>query len=312
MPGDARGSLAVAAGEGAEARSLPPTAAEAGAATRPSRPSAKPAIELSRAQLDALALLRHKYDEQEERDRWVAVLFALLLLLLLSIGAPFFLDSGLAVAHATFGPKLRLAATAFSIATVVGALHPLLARAGHHWFVQRLRGAVTQATALDFVVITSSLYSSAPSITSAADFGQRWLLWGVGLSLLLLALEYLLRGARNLAHDLRYSALIFAMAFLSCFGSYRAVMRALEHEKQRAAQLLARTKQSQSAAESGTNDAQTTPAGDRGVGAQRSGLGDNEAHDLAPAQELEQKHQQDSTAIERLNQKLPAPTEHER
>jgi serine/threonine protein kinase len=295
----------------ASPRPSQPTAAGASVKPRPSRASAKPvAIELTQAQLDALAMLRGSYDEQDERDRWVAVLFALLLLLLWSVGTPFFVDSGLAIAHATFGPKLRLAATAFSVATVVGALHPLVARAGRYWVVQRLRGAAMQATGFGFVFISASLYSSAPGVTLAAGFAQRWLPWGVGLGLLLLALEYLLRGANNLAHDLRYSALVFAMALLGCFGSYRAVMSALAQEKQ----LLAKTRPvapSGAAAQSGTANVQTPetpsngalqPVGDRGLGAQRSGLGDNEAHDLAPAQEIEQTRRRDGAALERLQQ----------
>ncbi|HET8931861.1 MAG TPA: hypothetical protein VFN67_00405 [Polyangiales bacterium] len=257
--------------------------------------------------------MRHTYDEQEDRDRWIAVLLALLLLLLWMLGAPYYLDAGLSKAHATFGPNIRLAATAFSVAGVIVALHPLVARAGRYWPVQRLRGVVMQFTACCFVLVTASLHSSAPAVTAAADFGQRWLPWSIGFALLLLALEYLLRGARHLMHDARYAALVFAMALLGFFGTYRALARALAQEKQRAAQLLAKSKPP--AALNDPAYAQTIQAvsdgpppleTDRGVDTQRTGLGADETQDLQPAQEIDRVHKRDATAIEQWQQKLPA------
>ena len=320
--GRKRDELAKLAGAGSDAigaRNAQPTAAGTSGSARPSRPSAKPVVSpLSQAQVDALAALRHSYDEQDERDRWVAVLFALLLLLLWSVGMPFFEHSGLANARASFGPKLRIAATGFSIATVVAALHPLVATAGRYGGVQRLRGAVMQAAAFGFVFITASTYSAARSVIAAASYGQRWLAWGVGLGLLLLALEHVLRGMRSVAHDARYAALVFGIALLSGFGSYQAVLRALEADR-----VLARAAResppSEAAAHGGESAAQntSTPGGDsahgapqevvgeRGTSARHSGRGDHEANDLAPAQEVTRSHEHNAAAAERLRNALP-------
>lgn len=314
---DARRSASSDPAGSSSQRPSQPTAARTSIKPPSSRPSPKPPVTLTQAQLDALAGLRRGYDEQDDRDRWTAVIWVLLLLLLWLVGAPYYLDAGLTKAHATFGPKLRLMATAFSVATVVGALHPLVARAGRFWPIQRLRGAVMQTTASCFVLVTANVYSAASSVRAAADFGQRALPWTIGFGLLLLALEYLLRGLHQLSQDLRYAMLVFAMALFGLFGTYRAVAHGLEREQQRAAALLAKSKQS---IRSGTalsdpayaqtlqavGDDPQPPAAEQGLGAQRSGIGADEAQDLQPAQQLERAHKRDAVTIEKLQEKLPA------
>ena len=270
-----------------------------------------------RPQLEAASSLTRSKDQDEDRDRWVAALFALLLLLFVLFSVPLFQDPALATARATFGARLPLAATACSVLAVVGALHTLVMRSGAGAVVQRLQGLVMLIVACCVCVITCGLLEDTPELRSAAGLATRGLPWAAGLFLLLFGLTQLLRALRQLAQDVIYAALIAALAVGGFLGSYAELRGGLMQERARAA-LLLRERQPEVAppvaAESGDGPAAEAAAATQGLTPppaegsahepQRSGLGADEQDDLAPVEGLDRSHKRSGEALEQLREKV--------
>ena len=293
-------------------RVSPPPAAASPATTSgraPVQQSPRPPLALTRAQLDSLHALRRHEEQDEERNRWIALLLALLFLLALALGVPLLYDADFGRARVAFGSQLRLGAAALSIVTVAGALRPLIMRLGRRSVLQRLGSLLLQAVACCVVVIVATLYSQAPGLARAASYARVWLPWGMGVLLALFALEHALRGLRHLGRDLVFAALVLGLAGASTCGSYSSVVRAVANEKHRAQK--PKPSAAPPAAETPTPGTGTltaaagSPAPQPEETQQRNEVGASESEDLRPIEELERARERDKQALDGLGDRLP-------
>jgi serine/threonine protein kinase len=221
----------------------PPQAAAAPLELAPVRKAARPtpaqaaAVALTSAQLDALRALRGK--DEQERDRWAGIFFMLVFIALLQFGVPLLREPHMTSAQILLGPKLRIAASAFSLVAVVAAVRIWVAQLRSKTLIHRITTFLMQVIAVSIVLLTATLYSHSAPLNAAAGLAKRALPWGTGALFFLLALQFLLRGIRDIGTDLLYGAVILAMSGASLYGSYSSGVATILDERKRAAARMA-------------------------------------------------------------------------
>ncbi|HKP64828.1 MAG TPA: hypothetical protein VJV78_49175 [Polyangiales bacterium] len=296
----------------------PQAAVEAPLELAPVRKPAKPtpaqaaAVALTSAQLEALRALRRK--DEEDRDRLAGIFFIVLFIALLQFGVPLLREPQMAGAKVIFGPQLRIAASAFSVITVVAAVRIWAVQLHDKSFVQRVTTFLMQVVAFCIVLITATLFSHSAPLTAAAGLANRGLPWTMGGLFFLLAIQLFLRGVRQVGNDLLHGALILAISIASLYGSYDALVGSILAERRRAAAALMAKESSASPADlkqelmdkSSLSDWQKRHQ-NTDTFEQRTHAGDDEEQDLKSVEQIEGTRKQNQRELEDVRKGMAEP-----